>query len=66
MMMLMGTILLAVVTVDFTIETGKVRPELHSSGFGPQICSCSSNDLADIRAGLQGLRRQTRRAPRSS
>ena len=50
MMTLTGTILLAVVTADFTAETGRLRPELHSSGFGPQICSCSSNDLAAIRA----------------
>ena len=49
-MTLTGTILLAVVTADFTAETGRIRPELHSSGFGPQICSCSSNDLAAIRA----------------
>ena len=47
---LAGAILLAALTADFTSETGRIRPELHSSCFGPQICSCSSNDLADIRS----------------
>ena len=43
-----GTALAA--TVDFGVETGKLRPELHSSGFGPTICSQTAQDLADIRA----------------
>jgi hypothetical protein len=30
----------AAVSVDFAEETGRIRPELHSAGFGPQICSC--------------------------
>jgi hypothetical protein len=47
---LTGAILLAALTADFTSETGRIRPELHSSCYGPQICSCSSNDLADIRS----------------
>lgn len=35
---------------DFTREVGKVRPELHSSGFGPTICSLTQQALDDIRA----------------
>ena len=37
-------------SVDFAQVDGKVRPELHSSGFGPTICSQTEQDLADIRA----------------
>ena len=40
----------AAVSVDFGVETGKLRPELHSAGFGPQICSCPSAVIADIRS----------------
>ena len=40
----------ATLTADFSQETGKIRPELHSSGFGPQICSCPQAVLDDIRA----------------
>jgi hypothetical protein len=50
MVMLSVAVLFSVLTVDFTVETGKIRRKLHSSAFGPQICSCSSNDLADIRS----------------
>ena len=35
---------------DFTQEVGKVRPELHSSGFGPTICSLTQQALDDVRA----------------
>ena len=35
---------------DFTRETGKIRPALHSSGFGPTICSQTAQDLADVKA----------------
>ena len=28
----------AALTADFSAETWKIRPELHSSGFGPTIC----------------------------
>ena len=40
----------ATLAVDFNDEVGKVRPELHSSGFCPTICSCSEQNIADIRA----------------
>ena len=40
----------AAVSADFGVETGKLRPELHSSGFGPQICSCPPATIADIRS----------------
>lgn len=36
--------------VDFAAERGSVRPELHSSGFGPTICSQTAQDLADVKA----------------
>ncbi len=42
--------LAAALSVDFSEEVGKIRPELHSSGFGPQICSCSAEELDDIRS----------------
>ena len=35
---------------DFTSETGKVRPELHSSGFGPTVCSQTAQDLEDVKS----------------
>ena len=35
---------------DFGRETGMMRPELHSSGFGPLVCSCSKSTINDIRA----------------
>ena len=36
-------------TADFTRDVGPVRPELHSSGFGPTICSQTERDLADVK-----------------
>ena len=48
---MIASILLAVaLTADFSNETGKIRPELHSSGFGPTICSQTEQDLADVKA----------------
>ena len=35
---------------DFGTETGRIRPELHSSGFGPTICSQTAEDLADVKS----------------
>jgi hypothetical protein len=40
----------ALLTADFSQETGKIRPELHSSGFGPLICSCPQAVIDDIRS----------------
>ena len=37
-------------SVDFSRPIGKVRPELHSSSFGPTICSRNPQGEADIRA----------------
>ena len=37
-------------SVDFAKVVGKVRPALHSSGFGPTICSRKPQGEADIRA----------------
>ena len=37
-------------TADFTKDVGRVRPEMHSSGFGPTICSQTRQDLADVKA----------------
>ncbi|MBP5227716.1 MAG: hypothetical protein J6336_10070 [Kiritimatiellae bacterium] len=36
-------------TVDFTAESGKVRRALHSSGFGPMICSCPQVNIDAIK-----------------
>mgnify|MGYP006923243675 CR=1 FL=1 len=38
------------VTVDFSKEVGKMRPELHSSGYGPQICSCSKRTIDELKS----------------
>ena len=43
-------LLLAALAADFGAETGKIRPELHSSGFGPTICSQTAQDLADVKS----------------
>ena len=37
-------------TADFTTVTGKVRPELHSSGFGPTICSLTEQAFNDVKS----------------
>jgi len=46
----MTIILLAALVVDFGKTTGAIRSELHSSGFGPTICSQTAQDLADVKA----------------
>ncbi|MBO7721566.1 MAG: hypothetical protein J6T01_04075 [Kiritimatiellae bacterium] len=43
-------ILAVVVTADFGGDAGAIRPALHSSGFGPTICSQTAQDLADVKA----------------
>lgn len=43
-------LLLAALAVNFNEDIGPVRPELHSSGFGPLICSCPEEDIEAIRA----------------
>ena len=48
--MLTTLIFATALAVDFGTETGKIRPELHSSGFGPTICSQTQQDLDDVRA----------------
>ena len=48
--MLATTILAAALAVDFSADKGPIRPALHSSGFGPTICSQSAQDLADLKA----------------
>ena len=48
--MTFALVLIAALTADFSTETGKMRPELHSSGFGPTICSQTEQDLNDVKA----------------
>ena len=48
--MLSAFVLAAALTADFSQQTGKIRPELHSSGFGPTICGQTEQDLADMKA----------------
>ncbi len=43
-------VLAAVVSINFNKEIGKMRPELHSSGFGPQICSCPQENIDAIKS----------------
>ena len=40
----------AAAMADFSHEIGKIRPEIHSSGFGPTICSQTAQDLADVKS----------------
>lgn len=47
----------AAVVADLGTEIGKMRPELHSAGFGPQISSCPPTTIAEIKSmGLKGSR----------
>ena len=43
--------LTAAATVNFDSDIGRIRPELHSSGFGPQICSCPQESIASKGSG---------------
>ena len=43
-------LLAAALTVNFGEATGALRPELHSSGFGPQICSCPKESIDIIKS----------------
>ena len=43
--MLTTFLLAAALTVNFDETTGTLRPDLHSSGFGPQICSCPKETI---------------------
>ena len=36
--------------VDFTKTAGRIRPLLHSSGFGPLVCSCPRSTVDEIRS----------------
>ena len=40
----------AALSADFSEVTGRIRPELHSSGVGPMICSCPAETVEAIRA----------------
>ena len=46
----MTAMFLAALAVDFTTAIGNIRPALHSSGFGPTICSQTAQDLEDVKA----------------
>ena len=43
-------LLAAALTANFAAETGPLRPEIHSSGFGPTICSQTAQDLEDVKS----------------
>ena len=43
-------VLAAAVTANFDADIGKIRPELHSSGFGPQICSCPQTLIDNVKS----------------
>lgn len=43
------TSLPSTVTVDFNSEVRPLRPELHSSGFGPRITSCGPDSIATLK-----------------
>jgi len=46
---LAGVVLAAAVAVNFDSEIGRIRPELHGSGFGPTICSCPKETIEDFK-----------------
>ena len=50
LMTLMAAVAAGGLSADFGTVTGKIRPELHSSGFGPTICSQTAQDLEDVKA----------------
>ena len=43
-------VFVSVAAVDFEVEVGRIRPALHSSGFGPKICSQTAQDLEDVKS----------------
>ena len=47
---MIAVVVAAAVSVDFGAAAGKIRPELHSSGFGPQICSCPQSSIDAIKS----------------
>ena len=49
-MNIVGLALAVSVAVDFNSEIGKIRPELHSSGYGPMICSCPKESIDAIKS----------------
>ena len=48
--MMLSLVFAAALSANFDVEVGKVRPELHSSGFGPTICSQTEQDLNDVKS----------------
>lgn len=49
--MILTTAILAVaLSVDYTSDIGKIRPELHSSGFGPKIESCPQSLIDEVKS----------------
>ena len=40
----------AAVSVDFSQDVAPLRPALHSSGFGPTICSCGTDEVAAVKS----------------
>ena len=46
----MLALLFAALAVDFASQTGPIRPEIHSSGFGPTICSQTAPALEDLKS----------------
>ena len=47
---MVALVLAATLSANFDVKIGKIRPELHSSGFGPTICSQTRQDLEDVKA----------------
>ena len=43
-------VLAAALTADFGQDVCKMRPEIHSSGFGPTICSLTQQALDDVKS----------------
>ena len=43
-------VVFAAMAVNFNGEIGKIRPALHSSGFGPTVASQTARDMADLKA----------------
>lgn len=44
-------------TIDFSKDIGKMRPELHSAGYGAPVMACPQQTLDEIRSmGLNAAR----------
>lgn len=49
-------------TIDFSTDIGKMRPELHSAGYGAPVMACPQQTLDEIRSMGFNAARQMRKS----